>query len=382
MPDSRDGDAQCVEWLRRLVAFDTVSRNSNLGLIEDVRDALSRSGFSTRLVANRERTKASLIARLGPAVDGGVVLSGHTDVVPVDGQAWVTDPFKLAERDGRLIGRGTVDMKGFIAASLAVGASLGDVPLHRPLILTLSYDEEVGCLAAADLVESLARDRLHPAMVLVGEPTDLQIAVAHKGVRAMCTSVRGRAFHSSMPNRGVNAIQDAMHLIAGLESIGAELARAPEAGFPSEPPFTTVSVNRIEGGTAVNIVPAECRFQWDLRYVPSTDADQVLQRWSDRTRAMRLTDRPIDAATEILFSIPAFRTTGPAAARVGALLRGAGERVVPFATEAGFFQSRGWSTVVCGPGSIDQAHQPNEFITRDQLRACLDFLSLLTAELR
>ncbi|MSP68315.1 MAG: acetylornithine deacetylase [Alphaproteobacteria bacterium] len=374
--------------IHALVGFDTTSRDSNLGLIRYVGDYLAGHGIQAELFQNHEGTKANLFATVGAGEVGGVVLSGHTDVVPVDGQDWATDPFRVTERDGRLYGRGTCDMKSFLACALALVPEFQARRLPVPIHLALSYDEEVGCLGAPRMLAPLAARGLSPRAVIVGEPTEMAVVTQHKGIQAFQTVVTGLEAHSSDQERGVNAILYAARLIQFLESLRAEMkARTPVAS-PFDPPYTTVHVGTIAGGTALNIIPRRCELRWEYRNTPNIDPEELVERVREHCRntllpEMRRLSPLCDIVTERTGSVPAFRPEpdSPAATLAMALLGTNATAAVSFGTEAGQFQEAGFPTVVCGPGSIREAHRPNEFIARAQVDACLGFLRRLADHL-
>lgn len=366
------------EYLAKLVAFASVSRDSNLELIDWVEARLLALGGRCRRTWNEDRRKANLWASFGPENPGGVVLSGHTDVVPVDGQHWATDPFVLSERDGRLYGRGSADMKGYSAAILAVLGRADLSRLQRPLHLALSYDEEIGCLGVDRMVDEALAAGACPEYAVVGEPTTMQIIRAHKSINVFRTRISGRAAHSSQPHRGAGAILAAGRLVDQLCRIGDEKrAAAGRNGF--EPAWTTVQVGLIRGGNAVNILPADCEFLWEYRALPDEDADEIIERIrafaaAEVLPALREFAPEADIRIETLARVPAL-VADPARhaeAWVATLpgVRPGGSGEVSFATEAGSFQRAGIKTVVCGPGSIDQAHQPDEFIEIAELERC------------
>lgn len=378
--------AAVVAQLERLVAFDTVSRHSNLALVEYIHDYLREQGVVSEILINREGTKANLLASVGPMVPGGVVLSGHTDVVPVDGQPWTSDPFQLTERDGRYYGRGTCDMKGFIALALALVPEMNY--LRRPVHFAFSYDEEVGCRGAPELIATLKRQVPTPAAVIVGEPTGMQLITAHKGIAVARTQVIGREAHSSLPHSGVSAVMVGGRLIARVADLAAqrELDGPHCPGF--EPSHTTLHVGTVRGGTAVNIVARECVFDWDIRTIPGDDAQQIIDDFRhqcshDFLPAMHRVSAATGINTELLVSAPPFahEPDNPATALVASILGTTETGHVAYATEAGLFQQAGLACVVCGPGSIEQAHQPDEYISGAQLSAGQEFLRALIAEL-
>ncbi|MDX2223480.1 MAG: acetylornithine deacetylase [Rhodospirillaceae bacterium] len=371
-----------IAQLKRLVAFDTVSRNSNLALIEHVRWFLTGHGVACRLVHNDDKTKANLLATIGPDVPGGVVLSGHTDVVPIDDQDWHSDPFTLTERDGRLYGRGTADMKTFVAIALAAVEDMTRAHLKRPIHLALSYDEEVGCLGAPSLIALLKKELPAPAAVIVGEPTEMKVVTAHKGITGVRTTVTGHEAHSSQPHCGVSAVMVAAELIQFLQGLSAEAARLGPRNPLFEPEHTTITVNKIEGGTALNILARHCTFQWDVRALPEDDPDAYIRRFTAHCRdavlpRMRAIAPDCDIETVPRAGTPALKPEANSEAeRICRALTGDNvTRHVAFAAEAGQFQQSGLSTVICGPGSIAQAHQPNEFIALGQVDAGVKFVA-------
>ena len=374
-----------VEMIEKLVGFPTVSRDSNLELIEFVREYLAGCGVESRLVPNAEGTKANLYATVGPAdAGGGVVLSGHTDVVPVDGQPWDTDPFTVVERDGRLYGRGTCDMKSFSACGLALVPEMIAAGLERPIHFALSYDEEVGCAGAPSMIAELVERLPAPRAVIVGEPTGMRLVNAHKGISGFETVVTGHEAHSSQTHRGVSAVMTAARLIHFIDEMARECASRPkpESGFV--PPYTTIHVGLVRGGTAANIISRECRFVWDIRSMPDEDPRTWLDRFEAYCRdevlpEMRRVAPSADVVTTPGFASPGLRAEPGSAADelVRAITGDNGTGVVSYGTEAGQFQDAGFSTIVCGPGSIDQAHQPNEYIERSQVDLCMATLRRL-----
>lgn len=363
--------------LEKLVSFATVSRDSNLALIGFVRDFLAQHGVECELFYNDERTKANLFATIGPPDRGGIALSGHTDVVPVEGQAWTVDPFRLVEKEGRLYGRGTADMKGFLASVLAAVPMFIERDLRMPVHLAFSYDEEVGCLGVRPMLDELARREYKPVLCLIGEPTELKPVLGHKGKLAMRCCVKGAACHSAYAPYGVNAIQYAARLINHLEEIGQALAQPEHHDERFDPPYSTVQTGVIRGGRALNIVPAECEFDFEVRALPGFDADTVahrLQRYaeSELLPKMRAVKPDTDITLQSLSAYPGLATSPQSeAARLVALLSGSTEfGTVAFGTEGGLFEQAGIPTVVCGPGSMDQGHKPDEFVSVEQLHAC------------
>ena len=375
-----------VAILERLVAFDTVSATSNLDLVGWVADYLDGLGIESVLTRNAEGTKANLYATVGPGGRGGIILSGHTDVVPVAGQAWTGDPFRLDARGERLYGRGTADMKGFIALVLAMVPQALAAPLEIPLHLALSYDEEVGCLGVPALIRGLPVGTARPLLAIIGEPTGMQVANAHKGIHFLRTRLTGHEAHSSMPERGVNAIAAAAEIIVEIGRLAAECRAAAGADTRFDPPYTSFNIGRIAGGAAVNIIARDCAFDWEFRPVPGEDAAALRRRIDDFITAdllPRLRAGHPDAAveTETMALVPPLvPDPGSPAETLARDLTGANEATtIAFATEAGLFQAAGIPAVICGPGSIEVAHQPDEFITRDQLAAGGAFLDRLLA---
>ena len=370
--------AAVLDHLTRLVAYPTVSRDSNLDLVDWLEARLRALGGRARRTFSDDRRKANLWVAFGPEGPGGVVLSGHTDVVPVDGQNWTSDPFVLTEREGRLYGRGTADMKGFSAAILAVLERADLDRLRQPLYVALSYDEEVGCLGVDRMIDDARAAGAQPEYAVIGEPTTMHIIRAHKSINVFRTRIIGKAAHSSQPHRGAGAILAAGRIIERLYRIGEQKrARATDNGF--EPPWTSVQVGLIRGGNAVNILPAECQFLWEYRAMPDEDPDEILRQldeFSDREVLPALREFAPDAGIVIdtLARVPPLMPdpAGRAERWVGGLpgVRAGGSGEVSFATEAGSFQRAGIHSVVCGPGSIDQAHQPDEFIERTELARC------------
>jgi len=367
--------------LAALVGFDTTSRNSNMALLDWVQEYLHDLGVESELFLNDTRDKANLYARIMPQgkadAIGGLMLSGHTDVVPVDGQEWTMSPFSLTEKDGKLYGRGTADMKGFIACMLDSLPHFLDAPLQKPLHLALSYDEEVGCLGVPSLVRALAQRESKPALCIVGEPTELKPVVGHKGKLAMRCTVHGKPCHSAYTPQGVNAIEYAAQLIGKLREIGDDLAQPTHHDSRFDPPYSTIQTGVISGGSALNIVPEHCQFDFEMRHLPQDDPQQMVDNLQDFARdnllpRMRLVHSGSDIAFRELSRYPGL-WSGPENAAVQLLRQLTGcidVSTVPFGSEGGLFDSIGMATVVCGPGSMDQGHKADEFVTVAQLQAC------------
>lgn len=378
-------DARAI--LETLVGFDTTSRNSNLVLIDWVEAYLTELGARIERTASADGSKANLHAILGPDVDGGVVLSGHTDVVPVDGQDWTSDPFAVDERDGRLYGRGTCDMKGFIACALAAAPELAKAELKRPVHFAFSYDEEVGCLGAPAMIEKMVAGKPRPALVIVGEPTDMRVVTGHKGLFSMRVEVHGKEAHSSLVNDGACAVTHAVELMHFLTEEAEKMKQAAPADSPFNPPYGTLTIGQMGGGTAVNILARHAWFAWLMRPAPWDDGPALGERL--RKKAAEVEARMKRAAPEARIvvsprsNVPPLRPeeNGPAEELARALTGDNSPRTVAYGTEAGQFHDAGMSVVVCGPGSIEQAHQGDEFIELSQIDACMAFMQRLKTRL-
>ena len=372
-----------INWLTRLVALDTTSRHSNLPLIDDVEAYLKARNVPTHRVPSDDGLKSNLFALVGPANEGGIILSGHTDVVPVDGQEWSTDPWVLTEKDGKLYGRGSADMKSFIALCMAhVDAALA-ADLKRPMIFAFSYDEEVGCLGAPRMIEAIARTAPKPAGAIIGEPTDMKVVSAQKGVLVVQTDIEGHEAHSSQIDQGVSAVMIAARLMNLVLTMSDE-ARAKAPADPlMEPSGTTITVNKITGGTAANILAKQCSFVFDVRYPAEDDPDVYLKRYEAEAKRLEAEMLKIDSGCSIRISVrstpPLAHVPGnPAEVIARALTGDNAARGVAYAAEAGQFQQAGFDAVICGPGSILQAHQPDEFVEIDQLaQGCRFFETLI-----
>jgi acetylornithine deacetylase len=380
--------ASPIELLKRLVAFDTTSAKSNRDLIGFIEDYLTGHGVACVLVPSPDGAKANLFATIGPKGEGGIALSGHSDCVPVEGQRWSSEPFTLTERDGKLYARGACDMKGFIACVLTSVPLFKARPLKEPIHIVISYDEEVGCTGVRPLLAKLGKELPQPRIVIVGEPTSMAVIDAHKRIDAYRTTVTGREAHSGLPQLGVNAISAAATLVVELDRIAADVA-SKQNDRRFDPPFSTVNVGNIKGGTATNIVPKTCEFRWQVRSLPSAppaDVPRDLSAFAKTTLLPRMQQVSADVSveTETEGSVPAFVASKASDAVEFALtLTGTEEtRAVSYATEAGLFEQAGCPSVICGPGDIAQAHAADEFVAKKQLDACMEFLGRLAERLR
>lgn len=370
--------------LADLVAFDTTSRNSNLSLIEYVRDYLARHGIESELFPSPEGDKANLWATIGPDAPGGLILSGHTDCVPVDGQDWTSDPFTLTERDGRLYGRGTCDMKGFLASVLAAVPKLSEAGLARPVHIAFSYDEELGSVGVRHLTAALAKRGARPALCLVGEPTGMGVVTGHKGGRSYRCTVAGMESHSSLAPLAVNAIEYAAELIGEIRRMGKELAAGP-ADAEFDVIHSTISTGLIDGGTAINIVPRSCSFTFEYRNLIDVDQDRIfsrIERFAREVLEPEMKKIAPDAgfSFEQIYDYPAHEIEAdhPQVLLVKRLVQRNDHSKVAYGTEAGIFKrDLEVPTVICGPGSIRNAHMPDEFIDIEQLAACDAFIQNL-----
>ena len=376
-----------AEILSRLVAFDTTSRSSNLALIDWVRQYLDRDGVHVRESRNPEGTKSNLHVVIGPLQPGGLALSGHVDTVPVDGQNWSTDPFVLAERDGRLHARGSTDMKGFVASMLAAVPELLAREAPRPVHLFITFDEETTCAGARRLVEDIQDSGLKPAMCIVGEPSGLRPISAHKGRLSAVANVRGRAAHSADPGRGVNAIHAAARALAWLADEAERLGREGTRADGFDPPHSTTQCGLIEGGAILNIVPERARFEVEWRTVPGDDGRALLQRLQDHVAGtiepgMHAVDGETGFEFEVVHELPplALPDGHRLADLVMAASAGGANRpgAVSYGTEAGIFERAGIASIVCGPGDIGRAHKADEWIGRDELEAADEFIRRVT----
>jgi len=373
-----------LEMAKRLVAFDTTSRNSNLTLIEFIRDYLDGYGVGSELVFDETGAKANLYATIGPQDRSGIMLSGHTDVVPIDDQDWHTDPFKPVEKDDRLYGRGSSDMKAFIATVLSLVPQLVSRKLREPIHLSFSYDEEVGCLGVRRLIDVIAARPNRPRLCIVGEPTEMQVGIGHKGKHTLRCQVHGHEAHSSLVHQGVNAIEAAGELIAKLKEIARRKRDHGPFDPDFDPPYSTIHTGVIHGGTALNIVPRECVFDFEIRPLPGEDIAPMIDELRDLATNRLLPEmRAVQPHTNIVIeersAAPALNTAADAeVTQFAAALSGGNATIkVPFGTEGGLFSAAGIPTIICGPGSIDQAHKPNEFVALDQIVRCESFLQRL-----
>ncbi len=372
------------EMLARLVAFRTVSSGSNLDLVRFVEAYLAGHGIASIRVPDATGSKAALIALIGPDREGGVVLSGHSDVVPVDGQAWTSDPWTLTERDGRLHGRGTCDMKGFVAIALALVPEMCAAPLARPIILALSYDEETGCTGAPPMIDAMLEAFSRPRAIIVGEPTDLAVVTAQKGSWGFQADIRGHEVHSSMMHSGVSAVMAAAGMIDWMAGLAADSAQtAPPSDF--DPPWSTTHVGTISGGTASNITARDCSFAGEVRFLPGETVElwqhRILAEAARREEQLRAIHPDAAITFTTRMALPGFLAGAEAETLARALTGDNGRHVVSYQTEAGHFQALGLPTVICGPGSIAQAHQPDEYITSEQIEAGTAFVRRLIGHL-
>jgi acetylornithine deacetylase len=373
-----------AKLLERLVAIDTTSSRSNLALIETVADYLDGHGVAVKLIHDAGHHKANLFATIGPERDGGIVLSGHTDCVPVDARQWSSDPFRAVSRDGRIYGRGTCDMKGFIAAVLALVPEMIAARPTTPLHLAFSYDEELGCRGVPGLLARIAGDLPQPRIAIIGEPTGMTLVNAHKGIAAFETVVEGLEAHSSLPDAGLSAVVHGAEIVLCLDRIAREMAEQGARHDAFVPPYTTINVGRVEGGAAFNVVAGTCRIQWECRPIPGEEADEILRRLErfvedDLLKRMRERHAGASVATRMDHSAPPLvpSTDSPAETLARRLAGIEDAHGVAFTTEAGLFQQAGMSAVVIGPGFIDQAHKPDEYVSIEQLGACERFLRKL-----
>lgn len=368
------------EWLNHLISFDTTSRNSNLALISTVESWCQEQQLKAYVLPDETKTKANLLATI-PAVDGstqgGLVLTGHTDVVPVDGQTWATDPFQATALGDKVFGRGTADMKGFIAVMLALTPKFKAMKLAKPIHFSLTYDEEVGCLGAPFVVDFMRNSGLAPEACIVGEPTNMKPVIGYKGRLMYHCQFKGLAAHSSLANQGCNAIEFASRLICYIREMADGIKKQGPFDSDFDVPYTTVTVNIISGGAATNIIPANCDFYLEVRYLPDFSKERFSSQIENYIAQELLPEmQETHPAAAVLFELdsnaPGFNTTmeSPIVGLVQAITGGHELTKVSYSTEAGIFHRGGIPSIICGPGSIEQAHKPNEFVTQEQLRLC------------
>lgn len=375
--------ADVMAMIERLIAFPTVSRDSNLGLIEWTRDYLAGFGVKSRLTYDASGKKANLFATLGEGPKPGLILSGHTDVVPVEGQAWDSDPFKATIKDGLLYGRGSADMKSYIATALALTPQFLAAQMDAPLHFALSYDEEVGCIGVQGLIKDLQELGLQPAACIVGEPTSMQPIIAHKGTHRFRCCVRGREAHSSYTTMGVNSIEYAARVIVYIRQMADRFAQLETRDYGFTVPYTTMQTGLIHGGLAANIVPKDCKFEFEARTMPGIDVARLYQEIKDFAATLLPEMQRVEPNAAIDFewlaSAPGLnmQENDAVVQLAKALARNKSHGSVSYGTEAGLFQRAGIPTVVCGPGSIEQAHRPNEFVALEQLAQCEAFMMRL-----
>lgn len=370
-----------------LVGFPTVTSESNLDLIAYMAGRLEPLATAVELTYDETGQKANLLATIGPAIDGGVILSGHTDVVPAEETDWTGAPFVAMRREQNIYGRGTADMKGFIACAMAMAPAFAAAPLQRPIHIAATFDEEIGCKGAPVLIDGLAKSGIKPAAAIVGEPTGMNIVIAHKGMHEYTTTLTGVEGHGSAPDRAVNAIHYGARYVAKLLELGTELENRAPANSPYDPPHTTISVGTINGGMARNVVAGECTIEWEMRPVNRSDAEFVrseLESFEQMIRAEMQSVFPnssLDTVTEGAVGGLEGVEDSYAARLVAELVDGSKREVVAFGTEAGIYQAAGIPSVVCGPGAIEVAHRPDEHISLEQLESCLDMMEGLVEKL-
>ena len=374
--------------IERLVGFDTTSRDSNLGLIEWARDYLKGYGIASRLTYDATGNKANLFATVQKGAGPGIVLSGHTDVVPVDGQDWASDPFKAIVKNEKIYGRGACDMKSYLAVILAMAPRFAAANLRSPIHFALSYDEEVGCIGARGLLEDLARNDIRPAGAIIGEPTSMQPVIAHKGKRAYRCCVRGKEAHSALTPQGVNAIEYAARIISYIRHMAKRQQACEPRDYGFDVPFTTLQTGVISGGTAGNIVPRECNFQFEFRYLPGADPDALEREIRDYAERvvlpeMKRTDPGTSIDIETKSDNPGLSVSekDQITQLAQALSRNQSTAKVAYLTEGGLFQRAGIPAVICGPGSIEQAHKPDEYVALEQVALCESFMERLLEQM-
>ncbi|CAN7420826.1 acetylornithine deacetylase [Rhizobium sp. LjRoot254] len=377
------------EIFDRLIAFPTVSRDGNIELIRYIADFLSGAGIEAELYPHRDGDRASLFATVGPHKSGGVVLSGHTDVVPVEGQAWTSDPFRLTRREDRLFARGAADMKGFVACAIEALVAAKDEDLARPLHVAFSYDEEIGCVGVRPMLAELAAAGIRPEWVLIGEPTSMQVATGHKGKTGIRATCKGHAAHSALAPTGLNAIHLASDLLTGIREMQAEIERTGRRDDDYDVPYTTLHAGVIKGGTALNIVPDNCEMLFEIRNIAGDDPKSIMDQFFDRAEVIVSKSKSRFPEAEIRLEIfneyPGLGTDEAGAVAERAItLSGQSNRIkVAFGTEGGLFQEvLGTTAIVCGPGSMDQGHKPDEFVSVQQMEECRSMLLRVTDTLR
>ena len=375
------------DHLAQLIAFDTTSRDSNLALIDWVEEQLAPLGVTFTRIPNETGDKANLWVRIGPDAPGGIVLSGHTDVVPVDGQPWDTDPWTLTENEGRLYGRGTCDMKAFVALCTAFAPAFAANALSKPVHFAFSYDEEVGCTGVTPMIDKMVAAGAAPSAVWVGEPTLWKAVSGHKGIMGYEVEVLGREAHSSLPHHGVSAVGEAIDLMTILRRIAADAEASPPEGSTFDPPHATLTIGEVSGGTAINIIARQCRFAFDLRRPAGVDADALLAPFMEAVAAadarIKATVPEGGVTVRQLCNAPPLMPDRDSTAEtlVRRLTGDNSDRVVSYAAEAGQFQEAGFPTVICGPGSIEQAHQPNEYLAISELARGVEIFGKLVREI-
>ncbi|PQM61859.1 MAG: acetylornithine deacetylase [Rhodobacteraceae bacterium] len=378
-----------IEMLNKLVSFNTVSSESNLDMIMFIKDYLNSFGVDSYLVFDDYKTKANLFAQIGPNVEGGILLSGHTDVVPIEGQNWKTNPFKIVEKNNRLFGRGTSDMKGFNALILAAVPTLMETKLKKPIQIALSYDEEIGCLGAPRMIKEIQASLPKAAAVIVGEPTNMQIVDGHKTSVGVKTHVRGFEVHSSLMHTGVSAVMNASKLVSwlGEQTEKNKNMQPDDEDIQFDPPYSTLHVGTITGGTAGNITAKDCIFSLDIRCLPREDSKAWIEKYRNYVsiieREMKAINQSAEIKVEVAHVVPGLKPEINCFAEqlVRSITRDNGTKKVSYGTEAGQFQKAGYSTIICGPGSIKQAHQPNEYIEMSQLHEGEKFVAGLIKSL-
>jgi len=373
-----------LDMTKRLIGFDTTSRGSNLALIAFAQEILEEAGARCRLTYDDARAKANLFASFGPEEEGGIVLSGHSDVVPVDGQDWSSDPFRPEVREGKLYGRGSADMKGFLGTALSLANEIARTELKTPLHFALSYDEELGCAGVGRLLADLSAAGIRPKLAIIGEPTEMRVVGAHKAGAVLHTRCRGHEGHSSAPDKGASAVMMAGEFIAGLAALGEDLKSDRDPRF--DPPYTTLQANKIAGGTAVNVLAREAVVTWEYRALPDRDTRALLARIEAHVARDILPkyrkgapDACFETTLDVAYPGLCFHEDSPALELVREITGQNEVAAVSYGTEAGLFQNAGIPAVICGPGSIGQAHKADEYVALSELEACERFLRKVIA---